>query len=342
MKIALTIVLLSLCGAASLVWGDESNYRWVKGLDQGQVHLYSGARQVGTYRYDDGNYYPYDGSRWSAPSDFPEAAPLPPGVRVNSGCDCPTCKGKCSCKKKGVCCGDPACKCCNVEEIGPSKPDFGNLWSPDGEERFTFNGLRVPKELGLDLIQNGIPDDRGKLRVTVICKSAEACKRLAADVRTHPALISFKDRIAFLSYDLSNGSAGNFAVKDFGFQASGEPTIYVQAPAGLALLDRKGKPMLVKDSDGRVIQRLTLGGEVLHRQDDYSDGPEGLAKALAGAIRRVDPNYQPVKDPDLRKPEPPEIGGGIWAWIVTWSQWIAMAGVWLLVWVFTPKSEVVI
>ena len=344
MKIVSASVLLVLCGLASLAWGQDPPYRWVKGSDSSQVHLYSGSRQVGTYRYDDGNYYPFDGTKWLAAGDPPSQASLPPGVHAKSECPCPTCKGACQCKKKGTCCGDPACKCCKIEGIVAPRPDFGNLWVPSGEERYSFNGMRVPREFGLDMIQNGIPDDRTKFRVTALCKTPEACKRVAGDVRTHPALAPYRDRIAFLSYDLSNDSAGNFAVKDFGFQGVGDPTIYVQAPPGLPLLDRKGRPMSVKDASGRMVQRLTVAGDVLHRQDDYSDGPEGLAKGLAGAIRRVDPNYQPAKDPDLRNPEPilPDGGEGWLALLRKWSQWIVMGGVWLLVWVFTPKPEGVV
>ena len=54
-----------------------------------------------------------------------------------------------------------------------------------------------------------------------------------------------------------------------GFVTTGKPTIYVQAP----------------------------DGKVLHRQDDYQGG----APELAEAIRRIDPNYDPKKDFDLRK-----------------------------------------
>ena len=104
------------------------------------------------------------------------------------------------------------------------------------------------------------------------------------------------------------------------------------------------------DAIGQIVQKVTVGWEVFHRQNDYNDGPDGLAKALAGAIRRVDPDYQPAKDPDLRKPEPipppsplpdPDGGGSLLAWLRIWSQWIVMGGVWLLVWVFTPKVEAI-
>jgi len=61
----------------------------------------------------------------------------------------------------------------------------------------------------------------------------------------------------------------HWAVARSGFKVDGQPTIYLQAP----------------------------DGTVLHRQDDYHDGPEALAQAL----RRTDPHYDPRKDPDLRQ-----------------------------------------
>src|SRR5262245_11297860 len=62
----------------------------------------------------------------------------------------------------------------------------------------------------------------------------------------------------------------NWAVKNAGFKTDGHPTVYVQAP----------------------------DGKVLHRQDD----PDNLATA----VRKADPNYDPSKDPDLRKPKVPD------------------------------------
>jgi hypothetical protein len=55
------------------------------------------------------------------------------------------------------------------------------------------------------------------------------------------------------------------------FKIGAQPTIYLESPAGT----------------------------VLHRQEGW-DGPESLAKVL----ERADPNYDPSKDPDLRKPKP--------------------------------------
>jgi hypothetical protein len=62
----------------------------------------------------------------------------------------------------------------------------------------------------------------------------------------------------------------HWSVKNAGFKTDGHPTVYVQAP----------------------------DGKVLHRQDD--------ADNVAQAVRKADPNYDPAKDPDLRKAKTPD------------------------------------
>jgi len=62
---------------------------------------------------------------------------------------------------------------------------------------------------------------------------------------------------------------------------------------------------------------------VLHVQRDYSDGAEGLAKA----IRKADPNYDPKKDRDLRVddcPDCPHTPGGDANCCVQWTLWSVM------------------
>jgi hypothetical protein len=66
-------------------------------------------------------------------------------------------------------------------------------------------------------------------------------------------------------------SPDDWEVSRFGFVTTGSPTIYIQQP----------------------------DGKVLHRQDDYK-GLDDL-KVVFSKIRVKDPNYDPSKDPDLRK-----------------------------------------
>jgi hypothetical protein len=106
--------------------------------------------------------------------------------------------------------------------------------------------------------------DTNKLRLTVI-GSKEAIERVRRDLEG-PLRELARDFLIQYYEPL------NWAVRDVGFKTDGNPTIYVQAP------------------DGRV----------LHRQDDYKDGADGLRKVLT-AIRKPDPNYRPERDPDLRK-----------------------------------------
>src|SRR5205823_13551401 len=89
-----------------------------------------------------------------------------------------------------------------------------------------------------------------------------------ADVTQAPALAEWKDRLVVQAF-----APDHWAVARAGFVTSGKPTVYLQTPSG----------------------------QVLHRQDDYDDGPEGLARA----IRRADPAYDAKKDPDQRPRLPP-------------------------------------
>jgi hypothetical protein len=131
------------------------------------------------------------------------------------------------------------------------------------EERYRLNGLPVSRDRARHaLIGGNVPDDAGRLRLTVIGDTSSAAA-VTRDLASAPTLAPWKDRLVVQSYPPSH-----WAVTKAGFHTTGKPTVYVQAPSG----------------------------KVLHRQDDYADGAEGLAQAL----RRADPNYDPTKDPDLR------------------------------------------
>lgn len=150
-----------------------------------------------------------------------------------------------------------------------------------GVEKFWLGGREVTRKQayfalegkGRDLI-----DDREKLRLTVIGSLSE-CKAVISDIESNPALSVFADTLLIQSY-----RPDNWAVKDIGF-APGTPRIVVQSGP---------------DSRG--------AGKVLHSQGDY----EGGAAALADALRRVRPDYDPNKDKDQRKapakPSEPDAG----------------------------------
>jgi hypothetical protein len=160
------------------------------------------------------------------------------------------------------------------------------------EESYRLNGEAASREQARQAIGDPrLPDDAGRLRLTVI-GDPQATARVTADVAQAPMLAEWKDRLVVQSY-----APEHWTVARSGFVTSGKPTIYLQAPTG----------------------------QVLHRQDDYADGAEGLARAL----RRADPAYDAKKDPDLRQrlfgphlglasiPVPVWIlaGGAVYAWL---------------------------
>lgn len=319
------------CAApAGPVGSYASGYRWEFPAGYtNQVALMRGSQQLGNYSFEDGLYYPYDGRRWSlvGESHPPAGAPPVPGVvgqqkkaakpavgekRVMS-CDCSEgcfCEAEtCDCRGTGKLC-HPRCPCTVGsdkirEPVTTPRQDFGVSWSPSGPEKYTYKGEPVRRSDAVEMIEKGVPDDRGKLRLTVIGSEAER-KRVVDDVARSP----MAGQLLVQAY-----APDHWAVKDAGFKTDGHPTVYVQAPAG----------------------------QVLHRQDDYSDGAEGLL----AAVRKADPNYRPDKDPDLRKkpepkPEPPLIPTPFnpLAWIQAGWQWLLIAGAALLTWFLTPKRQV--
>ena len=135
----------------------------------------------------------------------------------------------------------------------------------DGDH-YSLNGREVSKERIQQVLADAdrqVPDDSGKLRLTVI-GDPDWRSIVAEDLPKHPALASWKDKIVAAWYP-----PGHWAIARQGFRTSGRPTIYIQAP----------------------------DGAVLHRQDDYQGGAEALAEVL----RKLDPHYQPEKDRDRRK-----------------------------------------
>jgi hypothetical protein len=134
-------------------------------------------------------------------------------------------------------------------------------------EQYRINGRLAAKKHAIETIEKGdggqVPDDTKKLRLTIIGTEADQA-RVLADVNSHAAFASLKDKLLTQDY-----SPANWALSA-GFVTTGGPTIYLQAP----------------------------DGKVLLRQDSYAG-----ADALAEAIRKADPNYDPTRDPN-GKPKP--------------------------------------
>ncbi|MBY0523415.1 MAG: hypothetical protein K2R98_08445 [Gemmataceae bacterium] len=176
-----------------------------------------------------------------------------------------------------------------MRAVQPAATDAKYIVSAGGKSATT------DRDTVLRILGGEIPDDANKLRLTVIGSDADR-KAVIGDLAGNPLLAPYKDRMLVQAY-----APDNWAVKDAGFHLAGKPTIYLQA----------------------------ADGKVLHRQDDYADGADGLAKA----IRKADPGYDPKKDPDSRKASvlpadiaplvPWILGGGA---LLSGAWWLASTG----------------
>ena len=134
----------------------------------------------------------------------------------------------------------------------------------NGGERITLDGHQITRAEASEALESGgLTDDSKKLRLTVIGDEAER-RRVRDDLKGPLSDVAAQCLVQDYPPD-------HWAVAKAGFYTNGRPTIYVQA----------------------------ADGKVLHRQDDYADGPDGLRRAFE-RLRRPDPDYQPKKDRDLR------------------------------------------
>jgi hypothetical protein len=255
------------------------SYDW-RPIDAEQSALFQGDVQVGVLVLATGDYYQrlapgQFDGPCSCPTSLPPAAAKKPMPKAEG---CPCCGEDCQCGVKP--CGKPSCRCVlsagTVEADGT--PNFGlDLSQMPAPGKHILNGQEVTKEEMMQAIgKPQLPDDAEQMCVTVIGPDASR-KQVMADLDTHPALSPWKGKVKVHGYDPSH-----WAVAQAGFLTTGSPTIYCQA----------------------------ADGQVLHRQDEYR-GPEALAEAL----RRADPSYQPQKDPDLNKTFNLQ-ATPMWVWIV--------------------------
>jgi len=129
-----------------------------------------------------------------------------------------------------------------------------------------LNGREISRSEAMRVFCDaGLIDDSDRLRLTVIGTDADR-RRVLDDLKGPLADIAGQCVVQDYPPD-------HWAVARAGFYTAGSPTIYVQAP----------------------------DGTVLHRQDDYADGADGL-RAVFERLRKPDPDYRPDKDRDLRRP----------------------------------------
>jgi uncharacterized protein (TIGR03000 family) len=152
-----------------------------------------------------------------------------------------------------------------VEQDGVQNFGIDRTQLQPSRERITFGGREITQAEAKKLLEaGGLTDDSGRLRLTIIGSETDR-QRVLDDLRGPRADLA--GRFLIQSYP-----PDHWAVARAGFYTAGKPTIYVQTPSG----------------------------QVLHRQDDYADGADGLRRALE-AIRQPNPNYDPSKDRDLRR-----------------------------------------
>jgi hypothetical protein len=282
--------------------------------------LFRGPVQVGAWTPAKGYQALHPGDVWGEPGEAPVALP---GIIATGRCkcnrDCP-CGFWCDCYRRGKC--SPGCNCAPRPEKKLTRPEAaaqdgnpalgeGARVEKDGTlnfgldrehfagprpERYSINGKDAPKEDVLRLLQAQVPDDARKPFLTLI-GPAEARKQVLNDLENHPSLAPWKGRLRVQAYN-----PDDWAVSRAGFVTAGNPTVYLQA----------------------------ADGTVLHRQDDYAGG----ADALATALRRAHPNYNPSGDPDCRKAPLGALRG------VPWSVPVILLGAAGLLILYRPKKEV--
>lgn len=135
------------------------------------------------------------------------------------------------------------------------------------KESYHLNGRDVTKEEAFRALESAVVDDSTLPWLTVNLADPEIRKRVLGDLESHPSLAPWKNKILVQDY-----SPDHWAVAGVGHR----PGLIFQSPRG---------------TDGRA--------KVLFRIEQYQ-GPE----ALAGALRKADPNYDPAKDPDPTRPNP--------------------------------------
>lgn len=237
--------------------------RWE--ADDNEAALFRNGVQIGSWHYAEAYWRDYDArnDRWGQKSSTP---PAEPPARANV-------VGKKTAERivKPVM---PEAEEFETEPIDVTGDltdanNFGVNWDKISPHQATFNGRKIGCERAYELIGKQIPDDKGKFRFTVIGTQAEQKAALTQFAALEPEI---RDRcntwcVAADHWSLRDGVTGEPT-----FKTQGTPVIYFQAP----------------------------DGKVLHRQDDATDFPTALRKAIKG--------YDAAKDPDLRKQEPKKPG----------------------------------
>lgn len=140
------------------------------------------------------------------------------------------------------------------------------------QPRYRRNGHTISKQEAINALEE-LPNDRAKRRLIVISENPAEREQVLADMKSHPSVATLRDNFVVKGY-----APDHWHIAKYGFYSKGRPTIQITEPSGKSLW----------------------------RQDDYKGGPELLAVAL----RRLQPSYDPAKDPG---PNSNPLGGVPWS-----------------------------
>lgn len=212
-----------------------------------QIDLWKDGRQIGAYDPASGVYRPlldWKTSKWGEPCEPPVDVPEDFKFKATA-----------------------TAKVDKIENFGL---DLSKL-TPAATPRYLLGGKEIDWREAYEFVEKGLPDDRNKLRFTVIGTEAERKPVWDAWLAAENADLRDKMLPWFVAAD-------HWSVKDLGF-APGHPAIYTQSP----------------------------DGKVLGRAEEYKPEVWGaIRKAVADYDSRRDPPLLPPllpKKPDEPKPD---------------------------------------
>lgn len=157
------------------------------------------------------------------------------------------------------------------------------------EERYECTHGECSREHVMAMLAEGLTDDSKQGRVTVIDGDRERRKKIAADWSSAPSLDKARSTWQFQAYDpaspVTREMLRPFRLEQSSDLGKGLPVVFAQAPANAAGV-----------------------GPVLGQWNSYQG-----ADALAEALRKVDPNFDPNKPLAPILPSVPSLSGEDWA-----------------------------